>query len=142
MSVFERLTAVAFHQGPAYRANELIDEVRSNLAAELGEAYNYEVPLSGRSWDYLRQVVAPRLALYLRSKRLAVGRCAPLFLSVFVGDVLYFIHAADFYEQVRLADGLEEEAFASLARIWEQTGQGVIGALPMGARSARESDPS
>ncbi len=132
MSELERLIATAFKQGPAAEANTLIEEVRVQLREELGAAQSYEVVLDGRGWDYLREVVAPRLAFYLRGKRFHFDRCAPVFLSLFQGDRLYFIHAEDFYRTLRATLGLSEESFAAMARGWEETGRAVAGALPPG----------
>ena len=128
----DRLLALAFRQGPATQANPLIDEVRGQVRLEQGRAINYEVALLGRSWDYLAEEVAPRLALYLRSKRLGAGRCGPVFLSLFVDQTLYFVRASDFFGLVRERSGLDEEGFGSLVRYWEETGRArVAGAFPL-----------
>jgi hypothetical protein len=129
---FQPLLRHAFREGPAEEANSLIDEVRRQVSAEWGRACNYEVLLTGRSWTYVSQVVAPRLALFLRSKRLSVRSCGSVFLSLFLGDRLYFLGAEDFYRGVRLAEGWSDEAFAALARTWEETGRAAAGALPPG----------
>ncbi len=134
---FQNLIGLAFRQGPAEQANTLIHDMRQQIKADQGMALSYEIVLTGHSQDALRQTVAPRLALYLRSKRLAVNNCRPVFLSIFLEDTLYFVHAADFYQHIRLAERLDEETFDLLARTWEETGRAVAGALP-----APKSPPS
>jgi hypothetical protein len=130
MSTFEHFTARAFRQGPASDANQLIDEVRSATQARLGAAVNYEVVLTGRPADYVRRVVGPRLAFFLRAKRYSVRSCGPVFLSVFLGDRIYFVTAEEFYKELQASQGLADEAFAALTRSWEATGRDVVGALP------------
>jgi hypothetical protein len=130
MAAFERYTGLAFRQGPAPQANQLIDEVRRATRDELGAAVNYEIVLDGRAPDYLAREVAPRLAFFLRSKRYHVRQCAPVFLTMFLGDQVYFVHAQDFFEELRVAEGLAEETFAALARGWEESGRSAIAALP------------
>ena len=130
MAAFENFTGLAFREGPAAQANQLIDEVRRATHAALGAAVNYELVLNGRPPDYLRREVAPRLAFFLRSKRYHVNRCGPVFLSMFLGDRVYFVHARDFFEELRTSEGLAEETFAALARGWEASGRAAIAALP------------
>jgi hypothetical protein len=132
MGEIERLLQRAFRSGPARDANRLIDEVRSQLREETASpaVSNYEVVLSGRPWSYLAQEVAPRLAHYLRAKKMSVAHCAPVFLSLFVDDSLHFLHAADLFAELKLREGLSDDDFAALARGWEQTGRRSIAALP------------
>ena len=130
MAAFENFTGLAFREGPAAQANQLIDEVRRATHAELGAAINYEIVLASRPPDYLRREVAPRLAFFLRAKRYRVSRCQPVFLSMFLGDRLFFVHAQDFFEELRVSEGLGEQAFAALARSWEASGRGALAALP------------
>ena len=135
---FQDLIALAFRQGPADQANTLIHDVRQQDMAEQGMAFNYEIVLTGHVQEDLRQTVAPRLALYLRSKRLGVNNCWPVFLSIFLGDTLYFVHAPDFFQHIRVAERLDEATFALLARGWEETGRAVAGALPAPASPRSE----
>ena len=129
--VFEALTRLAFKTGPAPEANVLIDGVRQAWIAELGKAVNYEVVLTGRTWSYVRQTLAPRLALYLRHKGYRVRECQPVFLSLFLDETLYFVRAMDFYEQLRLSEELSPEAFDAVAHRWEETGRYELLTLPM-----------
>ena len=131
---FATIVAAAFKVGPAFQANELIAEARETIRAEQGWAVQVEVILTGRSWEYLVTEAAPLLALYLRSKKLGVAKCAPAFVSVFLGDSLYFLRARDLFEAIRLAGGHSEEAFAAIAEAWERTGRppAPLAALPPG----------
>jgi hypothetical protein len=125
-----QLLEAAFRVGPAIEANQLISDVREQVRAEQGQAVNYEVQLTGRTWQYIRETVAPRLALFLRGKRMSVQRCEPVFISIFVEDTLHFVSAPDLFEVVRRSEGLDEETFAKIARSWERTGRRSAGALP------------
>jgi hypothetical protein len=131
---FDAIVAAAFSSGPAFRANELIAEAREAIRAEHGFAVQVELILSGRSWEYLVGEAAPRLALYLRSKKLTVASCGPAFVSVFLGETLHFLHARDLFELIRVASSLSEEAFAAIAEVWERTGRppAPLAALPAG----------
>jgi hypothetical protein len=117
------LLACAYRAGPALQANELIAEAREEILAQHGQVVQAEVILTGRSWEYLVTEAAPRLALYLRSKKLTVARCAPGLVSVFLGETLHFLHARDFFEAIRRIEGHSEQAFTRIAEAWEQTGR-------------------
>jgi len=124
----KQLLSTAFHEGPAVEANLLINAVRKRIHAETGKAINYEVPLMGKDWSHVMQTVAPRLALYLREKRLGPGS-ASVFISIFWEDTLYFVGPADFFACVQAALGLDDEAFASVFEMWERTGKAAAGLL-------------
>ncbi len=132
MSHLRSPLALAFRQGPGVEANQLIHEARAEAKAAFGSAVNYEVLLDGKGWSHVREVLAPRLAMFLKEKRLGVADCAPAFLSLFQGDQLYLVRAADFFEHYRLREGLVTEAFSALAGTWERTGKPTAGALPGG----------
>lgn len=132
---FERLLAAAFDRGPAREANQLISGTRGRVKEALGASFNYEVSLldiaePADAWAHLERVVAPRLALYLKSKRMNVASCAPLFISLFYGDTLHFVAATDFFAEIRAASGLDERAFAERAKVWEKTGRAYAALLP------------
>ena len=117
------LLSLAFDRGPSSAANELIHATRQRVLDRLGMAVNYEVVLDGRGVGYLESVVAPRLSLYLKSKRMSATACGPVFVSLFSGDTLYFIAAADFFEFIRQRLGADAERFAQLTRGWAETGR-------------------
>jgi hypothetical protein len=134
----DRLLQRAFARGPAHRANQLIHEARQQVAARCGRGQCYEVSLlegpfgEARGWDHLDRLVAPRLAFFLRSKKLGVADSGPVFLAVFVGETVYFIEVADFFELIRQARGLDAAGFDAVVRGWERTGRDVIALLPEG----------
>ena len=130
MADFDVLLGLAFAWGPGAQANQLIHRVRGEVRAAQGGAISYEVLLDGRDWEYVRQVLAPRLALYLKEKGGGVGDCGTLFLSLFWQGQLYFVRAADFFAHYRSREGLSEESFHALAASWERTGRAAVGALP------------
>ncbi|MBW2733787.1 MAG: hypothetical protein JRH20_15470 [Deltaproteobacteria bacterium] len=132
MIIPDALRERAVDEGPAVDANELIFRMRERFTEATGAGFNYEVVLDRRSPDYLESHVAPRLALYLRSKRMHVSSCPSVFLSIFVGDRLIFVPASAFYEYIKVARGYSDDAFASLAKAWETTGRGALAALPSG----------
>lgn len=113
----------AFLKGPAHDANELIFDAREQMIAEHGQGINYEVVLNHRGFDYFQEVVAPRFALYLKSKRYGVAHCPSAFLSLFVEETLYIIKAADFYRWMQRQAQWNDETFAALSKTWEETGR-------------------
>ena len=129
---FAALIALAFHEGAAEDANTLIFQVRQHLMEQFGDAANYEVMLDGRPHGYMVDSLAPRLALYLKSKRLSVAACGPVFLSVFIGRKLYFVAAQDFFGYAQALLGLEDAPFAALAENWERSGRSAVAAPPSG----------
>jgi len=129
-SRIRELVGLAFEKGAACDANSLIADVRETMRFDHGDALNYEVLLDNQDWAYVEQTVAPRLALYLRSKRYQVSRCGPAFLSIFLGEQLYFVEASAFYEYVRQQMGLDEQRFARTAESWERSGRFTLAALP------------
>ena len=132
MNDLSGLLGLAFSQGPGVEANQLINGMRREVKASHGRATNYEVLLDGKGWDYVREVMAPRLALYLKEKGGGVAHGGGVFLSLFCGENLYFVWAHDFFTYYKDRAGLSDEAFAALASTWERTGRHVAGALPPG----------
>lgn len=113
----------AFTSVPAHEANRAIDEVRGKWGRG-GPAYSYEIVLSeGRGWAYLRDSVAPSLVRYLRSKRMHVDACAPVFLSTFSGESLYFVGASDFFAFFCEAESISLDTLRERAREWENVKQ-------------------
>jgi len=122
----------AVDEGAAVDANELIFQMRERFIEATGAGFNYEVVLDRRPPDYLECHVAPRLALYLRSKRMRVSSCPSVFLSIFFGERLVFVPATAFYEFIKVALGYNDDSFTRLAEAWETTGRGALAALPSG----------
>ncbi len=137
----QTLRAKSFFQGDPRRANELISEARDRVLAECGASVNYEISLIGRNWQHLEQVVAPRLAFFLRSKRYHVWQCEPVFLTIFVDDGLFFVKAADFFQLIQEKSGHDRATFKSIAESWESTGRRSLAALPGGEPTSAELAP-
>ena len=117
------LLARAFRTCSAREANDAIDEVRGDWFPG-GRAFSYEVVLSeGRRWSYLSTGVAPPLARFLRTRRMRVDACAPVFLSIFAGDTLYFVGAEDFFAYYRQVEDLGAQALLDRAQVWENETQ-------------------
>lgn len=138
---FSRLLCRAFHRGPGPRANTLIQKIRDRLRDPSRPGLSYEIVLTGRDPLYLTRELAPRLALYMREKRLGLDAGSPLFLSVFWGETLFFLRPADLAEEARLALGLSPEAFKSLWQRWGRTGRAAAGALPPPSGAGQGDDP-
>lgn len=109
----------AFRTCPAREANGVIDAIRGEWGGG-GRTFAYEIVLDGgRSWSYLRDCMAPALARFLRSKRMRVDACAPVFLAIFSGESLYFIGAEDFFGYFCEVEDLGAQALLDRAQAWE-----------------------
>ena len=109
----------AFRRCPAPDANVAIAEVRGTWGVP-GRAVPYEIVLAdGCGWTYMRDSVAPRLARFLRSKRMRVDACDPVFLPIFLGESLYFVGAPDFFGHYCAVESVDTAALLERARAWE-----------------------
>jgi hypothetical protein len=52
-----------------------------------------------------------------------VDACAPVFLSIFSGDLLHFVAAEDFFVYFREVEELSPQALLDRARVWESESQ-------------------
>ncbi|MCI0570000.1 MAG: hypothetical protein L0Y66_04550 [Myxococcaceae bacterium] len=96
MDATAELLGLAFAKSPAVEANEAISRVREEQSAEQSGATSYELVLPSEDVRaFLLERTLPRLVDYLESTRAKLPDCAGVFLSVFSGDTLYFIHARD-----------------------------------------------
>ena len=113
----------AFRQCRGGDANAVIADVRGGWGAP-GRAVSFEIVLGeGRGWSYLRDSVAPQLARFLRSKRMRVDACAPVFLPIFSGESLYFVGAQDFFQHYCAIECVDAVALRERARVWEDDGK-------------------
>lgn len=118
-ALFER----AFRSDPAPEANRAIDDVRGRWGRG-GPSFSYEIPLTGgRGWAYLRDSALPSLVRYLRSKRMSVDNCRPVFLAIFHGDRLHFVGAEDFFAHFCEAEEMSHETLRERAQEWENETQ-------------------
>lgn len=92
----EALLRLAFSQAPAVEANEAIARTRTELGDGLSWASSYELVLPAEDVRrHLLEHTLPRLVDYLESTGAKLPHCGGVFLSVFAGDTLYFLHARD-----------------------------------------------
>ena len=111
----DELLRLAFDRAPANLANQAITHVRDEVGAEGGRAVSYEVLLpDGNVRAFLVNTTLPRLINHLESLGMTLTGCGGLFLSVFHGDTLYFLHARDVLELLSRWSGL---SFAELSRL-------------------------
>jgi hypothetical protein len=99
-------------------ANAEIDRERGRNQLAHGRALSYEVVLQQRGFAYLAGVVAERLAGYLGDKGISPLACAGVFVSLFVGDELYFLAASEFFDAVGEAEGQDELAWRARLSAW------------------------
>ncbi|ATB33147.1 STAUR_1299 family protein [Melittangium boletus] len=92
----DELLRLAFAQAPANLANVAITRMRAEVGGESSRGISYELLLpDGNVRTWLLDTVLPRLVDYLESIGAKLPRCGGVFLSVFSGDTLHFIHARD-----------------------------------------------
>lgn len=91
------LYARAFVSGPAVEANTLIDEARRSLnPGNRDLAFSWEVVVPEtvpRDWFETRLV--GRLVYHCESSRAPLPECQGVFVSLFVGDTLFCVAAAE-----------------------------------------------
>jgi hypothetical protein len=87
---------LAFERVPAIEANSAIDRMRTQEGDGLSWATSYELVLPAEGVRaFLVDQTLPRLVNYLESSGAKLPRCEGVFLSVFAGDTLHFLHARD-----------------------------------------------
>jgi hypothetical protein len=91
------LLAKAFFRADARNANEAIPVARAMFAAvPEAKSFSYEVVAPERpDTAWLEKKLLPRLVYHCESTRSPLPACAGVFCSLFVGEELYFIAAAD-----------------------------------------------
>jgi hypothetical protein len=110
MSGADAFLGLAFARAPATEANSAIDRIRQEQDGAFAEATSYEFVLpEGDVRPFLLERLLPRLVDYLESKGAKLPGCGRVFLSVFSGDTLYFIHARDAVRQLSEWSGLSME---------------------------------
>ena len=101
----QALLARAFHRAPAAEAN---DQMAAMRAQEQSLCYEVLLPPE-RAAEHLIQKVLPRLVYFLECRGSHLPHCAGVFVSIFVGDELYFVRAGDFVEELSRLSGLSPE---------------------------------
>ncbi|HEX8439889.1 STAUR_1299 family protein [Archangium sp.] len=96
MDATDELLRLAFDRAPAAEANEAISRMRAQAGDDISGAISYELVLpAGDVRAHLLDYVLPRLVNYLESSGAKLPHCGGVFLSVFAGDTLHFLHARD-----------------------------------------------
>lgn len=97
----------AVDRASARDANQAIARLRQSEGTEDKPATSYEVVLPAENaLHYLTEVVLPRLVYFLDCSGAKLPRCAGVFLSLFWGDDLFFVRAADALEELGRLTGL------------------------------------
>ncbi|HCF56590.1 MAG TPA: hypothetical protein DFS52_01165 [Myxococcales bacterium] len=111
------LLTLAFDRGPAHQANARIQAAREKVEASgAAQARSYELvvpPEATLAW--LAQEVLPRLVYHLDSLGLRPPAVPGLFVSLFVGDEVFFVHGGDLLQFASRALGL---TFDEMERRW------------------------
>jgi hypothetical protein len=95
------LLDLAFARARASDANQEIERIRQDQLAA-----SYEVVLgTDESFSGIVDRVVPRLVYHLETQRKRYPGYAGLFLSIFLGDDLYFMHAKDAVDFFAAATG-------------------------------------
>ena len=100
----DELLRLAFDRAPALEANQAIARIRDSAGDGL-TSYELVLPQDNvRAW--LLEYTLPRLVDYLESSGAKLPHCGGVFLSVFSGDTLHFLHARDVVELLSRWSGL------------------------------------
>jgi hypothetical protein len=106
MNDAETFLGLAFAQAPAAEANQAIARTRE----EQGDLRSYELVLpADHVRTFLLERTLPKLVDYLESVGAKLPGCGGVFLSVFAGDTLHFIHARDAMQHLSEWSGLSLE---------------------------------
>lgn len=91
----ERLLKLAFEEAPGIEANTRIQAVRERLGGAK-PASSYEVILpEDEGWSWFEAEVVPRMVYHLECMGIRPPEAPGVFLSIFRGERLYFVHARD-----------------------------------------------
>lgn len=93
-ATLQPLLARAFHRAAAPNANAAIDEARKRAGVE--EPFSYEVLVpEGATLAELAAKILPRLVYHLDSRGARAPAFEGVFLSLFIGGELVFVHVRD-----------------------------------------------
>lgn len=100
------LLAKAFHTGRAADANAEIMAMRDAQSSSGADALSYElVADAGVSLEALAAKVLPKLVYFLDCRGMRLPNAPGVFVSLFVGEQLYFVHGTDFLSVLIPASG-------------------------------------
>lgn len=112
----QALLAKAFARAKASDANAAIAEQRSARGDDAGDALSWEAALPAEgAWDALLGKALPKLVYFLDCRGARLPRVRGVFVSLFIGDALYFLEVADVVSAASEATGL---APAEMVRRW------------------------
>lgn len=107
MSALDPLLARAFHEARAADANAEMAAQRDLQGTPGNDGLSYEVVLTpDASLERVAEQVLPKLVYFLDCRGLKLDAARGVFLSLFVGEALYFMHASDFIAVLAPASGL------------------------------------
>jgi hypothetical protein len=132
-SSLQPLFDLAFARSPAPEANQAIDRARTEHPGAQPSSYEIVVK-SGQTLSQLTQSILPRLIYHLESLGSHPPDCGDVFLSIFVDDTLYFVHARD---GVAL---MANVASMSIDELIERYGTGEL-RRPLQPDEQRQSEP-
>jgi len=105
----DALLARSFHRARATDANEEMARMRvQEGGGSLAVSYELVLPAEGAA-EHLTTRVLPRLIYFLECRGSRPPHCAGVFASIFAGDELYFVRAADLVEELSRLSGLSLE---------------------------------
>jgi hypothetical protein len=97
----------AFARVKAADANLAIADMRLEEGSEDRPALSYEAVIPpSKPAEYLTGSLMPRLVYFLDSGGFKLPRCAGVFISLFYGDDLFFIRAADAVDELSRITGM------------------------------------
>ncbi len=107
LPAIEALLGRAIGQVHSSEANEAIAQMRQDEGTEDRPAMSYEVVLPAENpVEYLTETLLPRLVYFLDCAGAKLPQCPGVFLSLFQGDRLFFIRAADAVDELAKITGL------------------------------------
>jgi hypothetical protein len=114
-AALEALLAKAFSRGPAREANQAIQRAREEMG---GEVRSFEMVVADDLPvdQWLEQQLLPRFVYHLESLGIRPPGYAGIFLSLFVGEELFFVRSVD------LMTFAGEQLHLSAAEMYERWG--------------------
>ena len=91
----QRLLDLAFDRVPAIDANLRIEEVRASLPSPKAASYELLIPEDATFQGWFLEGALPKLVYHLDSRGNRPPAAEGIFLSLFAGETLHFVHARD-----------------------------------------------
>jgi len=101
--------ARSFHRARAIQANDEMAKMRVQEGHDgLATSWEMVLPAQGAT-QHLVSNVLPRLVYFLECRGSRLPHCAGVFCSIFAGEELYFVRAADLVDELSRLSGLSPE---------------------------------